>query len=69
MSGNNTKQDIQRYGMVIGIKPEKIVEYKRLHANTWPGVLAMIRECNIRNYSIYLKEVSPGKHYLNPQTL
>ena len=59
-----TKNRALRYGMVIGVKPEKIEEYKRLHADTWPGVLAMIKECNIRNYSIYLKEVSTGKHYL-----
>ena len=24
----------------------------------------MIKECNIRNYSIYLREVDPGKIYL-----
>lgn len=43
----------ERYGMVIGIKPEFIEEYERLHANVWPGVLAVIEQCNIRNYSIY----------------
>jgi len=50
--------------MVIGIRPEKIEEYKALHAAAWPGVLKTIRECNIRNYSIYLKEVENGKFYL-----
>ena len=45
---------MERYGMVIGINPEKIDEYKKLHAAVWPGVLKKIRECNIRNYSIYL---------------
>ncbi|MCT7664462.1 L-rhamnose mutarotase [Shinella kummerowiae] len=47
---------MQRIGMVIGVKPEKIEEYKRLHAAVWPEVLAMISACNIRNYSIFLKE-------------
>ena len=28
-------------GMVIGIKPEKIAEYKELHANCWPKILSM----------------------------
>jgi len=42
--------------MVIGIKPEKIEEYKKLHAAVWPDVLKMIKNCNIRNYSIYLKD-------------
>ena len=47
---------MQRIGMVIGVKPEKIEEYKRLHAAVWPEVLAMITACHIRNYSIFLKE-------------
>ena len=47
---------MQRMGMVIGLKPEKIAEYKRLHADVWPGVLARISACNIHNYSIFLKE-------------
>ena len=42
--------------MVIGVKPEKIEEYKKLHAAVWPDVLKMIKSCNIRNYSIYLKD-------------
>jgi L-rhamnose mutarotase len=40
--------------MVIGLKPEAEQKYKEYHATVWPGVLAMIRSCNVRNYSIYL---------------
>jgi len=47
---------MQRMGMVIGLKPEKVAEYKRLHAAVWPEILDMISQCNIRNYSIFLKE-------------
>jgi len=47
---------MKRYGSVIGVRPEKLEEYKRLHAAVWPGVLDMIRACNIRNYSIYFKD-------------
>ncbi|SRR5258708_32836504 len=46
---------MKRYGSVIGINPEAIEEYKKYHAAAWPEVLDMIRQCNIRNYSIYLK--------------
>jgi L-rhamnose mutarotase len=46
----------QRYGMVIKAKAEKLAEYKALHANPWPEVLATISACNIRNYSIYHKD-------------
>ena len=55
---------MQRYGMVIGVKAEKVEEYKALHAAVWPDVLAMIGECNLRNYSIYLRRLPDGKHYL-----
>lgn len=47
---------MKRYGQVIAVKPEKLEEYKRLHANAWPGVLKMISDCNIQNYSIYYKD-------------
>jgi L-rhamnose mutarotase len=54
----------QRYGSVIGVKENKLEEYKRLHADVWPGVLDMIGECNIRNYSIYLGQLDDGNYYL-----
>ena len=47
---------MKRYGSVIKIKPEKIEEYKKLHEDVWPDVLKTISECNIKNYSIYLKD-------------
>ena len=47
---------MQRMGMLIGIAPQHIAEYKRLHADVWPGVLARIQRSNIRNYSIFLRE-------------
>jgi len=55
---------MQRYGMAIEVKAEKLEEYKRLHAACWPDVLKMIAKCNIRNYSIYLGEVVPGRFFL-----
>ena len=47
---------MKRYGSVIGVKPEAIADYKRVHAAVWPEVLKQIEKSNIRNYSIYLKE-------------
>jgi L-rhamnose mutarotase len=47
---------MQRMGGVIGVSADKIAEYKRLHAAVWPEVLAKIADCNIRNYSIFLRE-------------
>src|SRR5436309_1373265 len=50
--------------MVIGLRPEKIEEYRRLHATVWPDVLKRIRDCGIRNYSIFLRELEQGRYYL-----
>jgi L-rhamnose mutarotase len=47
---------MKRYGSVIKVKPEAIEEYRRYHAAVWPAVLERIRKCNIRNYSIFLKD-------------
>ena len=47
---------MERMGMVIGLNAEKVAQYRQLHAAVWPGVLAKISECNIRNYTIFLKE-------------
>ena len=47
---------MKRYGMVIGLKPEAEQKYREAHAAAWPEVLEMISRCNIRNYSIYLKD-------------
>ncbi len=58
------QQEIQRYGMVLGLKEDKIPEYTKIHAAVWPGVLKMIEHCNIKNYSIYLHQLDDGKHYL-----
>ena len=47
---------MQRFGQLIGVKPEKLEEYVRYHAAVWPEILDMIRQCNIRNYSIFHKD-------------
>ena len=55
---------MKRYGTVVGLREEKVEEYRRLHASVWDGVLAMIRQCHFRNYSIYLRRLPDGRHYL-----
>ena len=47
---------MKRYGMVIGIKAEKIAEYKKLHAEPWPEVLEILRRHHVTNYSIFLHD-------------
>ena len=55
---------MKRYGMVIRLREGKVEEYRKLHAAVWPGVLSMIAECNISNYSIYLRRMDDGQHAL-----
>jgi L-rhamnose mutarotase len=43
----------RRVAHVIGLRPEVVEEYDRLHADVWPTVLDRLRASNIRNYSIY----------------
>jgi L-rhamnose mutarotase len=44
---------MRRVGQIIGLKPDAIETYERLHAAVWPEVLATIHACNIRNYTIF----------------
>jgi len=60
-SDNSADKKPVRYGMVTGIKPDKISYYKQLHAKPWPQVLATIKASNIQNYSIYLQQI--GEQY------
>lgn len=53
-----------RHGSIIGMPKENILAYTQMHAVVWPGVLAVIDKANIRNYSIYLGQITPGEHLL-----
>jgi L-rhamnose mutarotase len=55
---------MKRDGAVIALDEAKAAEYKALHAAVWPDVLAMIRACHIRNYSIYLRRLDDGRLHL-----
>jgi L-rhamnose mutarotase len=41
--------------MVIGVRPGHEEAYRTAHRAVPPGVLRMIRDCNLRNYSIFLR--------------
>lgn len=52
---------MKRYGRAIRLVPEKLAEYVALHRAVWPDVLRTIAACNIRNYSIFLRELDDGR--------
>ncbi len=47
---------MQRFGMMIRLKPGAAEIYKKYHQAVWPEVLQEISGCNIHNYSIYFKD-------------
>ncbi len=55
---------MKRLGWVGRLKPELVKKYVDLHADTWPGVLKRNKACNLQNYSIFLKKLPDGGHYL-----
>jgi L-rhamnose mutarotase len=54
--------NIKRVGMIIGIRPDKIEDYKKLHADSNRGVRDLLRKYHMRNFSIFLQQIN-GKWY------
>ena len=44
------------FGQLGKLKNDKIEEYEKLHAECWPEIRQLIKNCNIRNYSIFRHE-------------
>jgi len=60
--GEVINKNVKRVGMVVGIKPEKVEEYKRLHADGQAGVRDLLNEYHMHNFSIFLTQID-GKWY------
>ncbi|CAA9556843.1 MAG: hypothetical protein AVDCRST_MAG73-3347 [uncultured Thermomicrobiales bacterium] len=44
---------MQRVAFRLWVRPDRLQEYKRLHREVWPDLLADMRAAGIRNYSIF----------------
>ena len=57
-SNNSPTNDItvKRYGSLIKVRPEFEERYIILHKHTFPKVLGQIKNSNIQNYTIFLKD-------------
>jgi L-rhamnose mutarotase len=55
-SSEAANRDTQRVAAVVRLRAEHEVEYRRLHADVWPSVLATLRRVGVRNYSIFLRD-------------
>lgn len=57
-----SRPEVKRVGMVTGIRPERLEQYKRLHADTNPGVRDLLAKYNMHNFSIFMHQID-GKWY------
>ena len=48
---------VKRVGMVTQLRPDKLEEYKRLHADSNAGVRDLLSKYHMRNFSIYLQQI------------
>jgi L-rhamnose mutarotase len=56
-------KDVKRVGMVIKIKPDRLQEYLKLHADSNPGVRDLITKYHMRNFSIFMTQMEDGNYY------
>lgn len=52
---------VRRFGLVIGLREERIAEYRALHDG--PGVRDLLAAANIRNFCIFLQRFPDGAFY------
>jgi L-rhamnose mutarotase len=62
--GDNQPPHVQRVGMVIGIKPDRISAYEALHAASNPGVRDLLNKYHMHNFSIYIQKLDNGQYVL-----
>lgn len=46
---------MQRIGFLIRVRPDKLEDYQRLHAEIWPELLEELGRAGFRNYSLWLR--------------
>ncbi len=45
-----------RYCFLLQVRPERLDEYRRRHAEVWPDMLRALADTGWRNYSIFARE-------------
>jgi L-rhamnose mutarotase len=54
---------VKRVGMVVGIRPECLEEYRRIHATEHPGVRDLLAQYHLHNFNIFLQQMPDGLWY------
>ncbi len=57
-----TSSASNRYASCVELLAEHEKEYRKLHAEVWPDVVAAIKKAHIENYSIHLLELGDKKY-------
>jgi L-rhamnose mutarotase len=57
-----TSDSVKRVGIVNRLRPENVEEYRRLHADSHPGVRDLLVKYHLRNFSIFLRHME-GQWY------
>ena len=47
---------MQRICFVLQVRPEKVAEYRRRHAEVWPEMRAALSATGWHNYSLFLRD-------------
>jgi L-rhamnose mutarotase len=54
---------VKRVGMVVKIRKGKLEEYKKLHADSNPGVRDLLTKYGMHNFSIFLVQMADSAWY------
>lgn len=57
MGNSNQARPVKRVGMVIKLKQEYVEEYRRLHADSTPGVRDLLKKYHLDNFNIFLHQI------------
>jgi L-rhamnose mutarotase len=47
---------VRRYCFTLQVKPDRLDEYRRRHAQVWPDMLAALRDAGWHDYSLFLRD-------------
>jgi L-rhamnose mutarotase len=47
---------MKRVGFLLKVNPDKIQEYKKLHGDVWPEMIAALRRNGWHHYSLFMHE-------------
>jgi L-rhamnose mutarotase len=63
---DKSARPLLRVGATIGLRPEALEEYRRLHVKLWPEIEAAIKAAGLRNYSIFFNDGQLFAYFEHP---